>query len=536
MSATQTKRLIFLTSGRSDAAPPERALFEAARKAGVTAAVGESSHFAAEIGAEGESDILAVLYEINEEAGTDELRRAVAHATSTWSGVPVIAYHPYEQRRENFNRHDHQTSTRLLKYLGFRAVIDAPEQLPQTLREIEEQRAAAQASSASSANNADDAAMPIERGEALLNLVRLPEKISAAHLRTAFEIVAALHYASDQKQAAQAALNGFARLIRADAWAIYHQSEEKGENEVLELLAAIGGGAAATGASHAPHEGRGKTCASGNLASVSPPPPPAPAMSVVAREAIETTESVRKTVAHRHLMAVPLMYGERLCGVIEAERITPAKPFKKADAALLTSLGVPLACALTNAGRIVKAEHLSVTDDLTKLHNARYLRQFLTGEIKRARRYNSPVAVIFLDLDDFKRINDVHGHLTGSHILTELAAVVARSVRDTDVVARYGGDEFVVVLPQSKAEQAVFVAERMREKIAHASFTGGRGLHLRVTASFGVAAFPQTALSPQQLIGAADQAMYQAKAAAKNCVRLAPEISADNLEENAFPA
>ncbi|HVG39885.1 MAG TPA: GGDEF domain-containing protein, partial [Pyrinomonadaceae bacterium] len=135
-----------------------------------------------------------------------------------------------------------------------------------------------------------------------------------------------------------------------------------------------------------------------------------------------------------------------------------------------------------------------------------------------------------------KRVNDVHGHLTGSHVLSELATVVLRSVRDTDVVTRYGGDEFVVVLPQSKAEQAVFVAERMREKIATRTFTGGRGLQLRVTASFGVAAFPQNALSPQQLIGCADAAMYQAKAATKNCVRLAPDVSHENFAENALPA
>ena len=96
--------------------------------------------------------------------------------------------------------------------------------------------------------------------------------------------------------------------------------------------------------------------------------------------------------------------------------------------------------------RISEAERLSQTDDLTKLHNARYLRQFLLNEIRRARRYGSSVAALFLDLDDFKRVNDAHGHLAGSHVLMEMAAVILSSIRDTDAVARYGGDEFVIVL------------------------------------------------------------------------------------------
>jgi diguanylate cyclase (GGDEF)-like protein len=169
--------------------------------------------------------------------------------------------------------------------------------------------------------------------------------------------------------------------------------------------------------------------------------------------------------------------------------------------------------------RIGEAERLSQTDDLTKLHNARYLRQFLLNEIRRARRYGSSVAALFLDLDNFKRVNDAHGHLAGSHVLMEMAAVILSSIRDTDAVARYGGDEFVIVLPDTGIELAGTVAERIREKIGGHHFTGGRNLKLSLTASFGVAVFPEHASSPQQLIARADTAMYEAKAANKNCVR-----------------
>jgi diguanylate cyclase (GGDEF)-like protein len=138
-----------------------------------------------------------------------------------------------------------------------------------------------------------------------------------------------------------------------------------------------------------------------------------------------------------------------------------------------------------------------------------------------------------LDLDDFKRINDVHGHLVGSHVLMEMASVILSSIRDTDAVARYGGDEFVIVLPDTGIELAGSVAERIREMITRFHFNGGRRLDLRLTASFGVASFPEHASSPQQLIACADTAMYEAKAAHKNCVRFATDLAerARNPEE-----
>jgi diguanylate cyclase (GGDEF)-like protein len=250
--------------------------------------------------------------------------------------------------------------------------------------------------------------------------------------------------------------------------------------------------------------------------------------SRAARAAALSAETARRKEGERRVVAVPLVSGERMLGVLEAVREGErARPFSNGDASLLSALALPLSAALSNSARVAEAERLSQTDDLTKLHNARYLRQYLVTELKRARRYGSPVTAFFLDLDDFKQVNDRHGHLVGSHVLMEMAAVVLSSVRDTDVVARYGGDEFVVVLPETGLDQGLYVAERVRERIAGHEFTGGRSLRLSLTASFGVASFPAHAHSPQQLIARADTAMYEAKAARKNCVRFAAEAVQD---------
>jgi diguanylate cyclase (GGDEF)-like protein len=232
---------------------------------------------------------------------------------------------------------------------------------------------------------------------------------------------------------------------------------------------------------------------------------------------------IRKKEKGNHVLAIPLICGDRILGVLEGSRANAS--YRRSEVELLDALSLPLASALANAVRIAEAERLSQTDDLTKLHNARYMRQFLLNEIRRARRYGSSVAALFLDLDDFKKVNDRHGHLVGSHVLMEVAAAILLSVRDTDAVARYGGDEFVIVLPDTGTELAGVVAERIRSKISKYQFTGGKRLQLSLTASFGVATFPLHASSPQQLVACADTAMYEAKAANKNCIRFAAAVS-----------
>lgn len=191
---------------------------------------------------------------------------------------------------------------------------------------------------------------------------------------------------------------------------------------------------------------------------------------------------------------------------------------------MLTALSLvlePAAVALDNALHVQRAEALSVTDDLTQLYNSRYLSQVLRREAKRASRSGQPLSLLFIDLDGFKGINDMHGHLYGSRALVEAASVIRDSARETDIVARFGGDEFAVVLPDTGSDGAMAVGDRVRERIAEHVFLAAEGINYRLTASAGVATLPDIAATVDELLQAADDAMYWVKAHGKDGIQLA---------------
>jgi diguanylate cyclase (GGDEF)-like protein len=221
------------------------------------------------------------------------------------------------------------------------------------------------------------------------------------------------------------------------------------------------------------------------------------------------------------VLCLPLVVEGQAVGVVQAFRNPESGLFDPLDEQMLRELSRVAAAALNNAVQFARTERLYMQDDLTRLYNSRYLRQFLGNEIKRARRYHSRVSVAFIDLDGFKQVNDRYGHLVGSETLKEVANLLADAVRETDVVARYGGDEFMIVLPETCAEKALATAERIRLRLAEHLFTGRSGQPFRLTASFGIAAYPDHAQLAADLIEKADLAMYQAKARNKNNVKLA---------------
>jgi diguanylate cyclase (GGDEF)-like protein len=230
------------------------------------------------------------------------------------------------------------------------------------------------------------------------------------------------------------------------------------------------------------------------------------------------------------VIAFPLSCrGRRVGAVIGLDRAASTRAPQLTPAVLraVRVLLEPAAVALDNALQLKRAEALSVTDDLTGLYNSRYLNLVLRRETKRASRSGRPLSLLFIDLDGFKTINDSHGHLYGSRALVEAAAVIRQSARETDVVARFGGDEFALVLPDTGGEGAYAVGERIRERIAAFQFLAGDGLNIHLTASLGVATLPDAANSVEELVQAADMAMYHVKETGKNGIHVA-SASADN--------
>jgi diguanylate cyclase (GGDEF)-like protein len=445
---------------------------------------------------------LAVLYEVFPGADVTDLHVAIEHAAAMWPEVPTVACRHHIRGAASLNLRVFDGAT--LKRIGFHAIADKAAQLPALLRQIEERGTTGELRLPESVRNVPET-----------TCFALPKSLRSSDLRSAFELASTLHFATDQRSAAQAVITGLANLVKADRWTIY-LTVESGTTNVVGLEALVVRRMGADQPLVADDDWRQALLGDAVL--------PGGSESKAAREALTRLVPIRRTEAGKRVIALPLISGERVIAVLEAIREEAgAGSFRKSDAGLLEALAAPIGAALANSARIADAERLSQTDDLTKLHNARYLRQYLSNEIRRARRYGSSVSALFFDLDDFKRVNDAHGHLVGSHVLMEMAAVILSSVRDTDSVARYGGDEFVVILPETGLEPAALVADRIRATIERHPFTGGRRLRLMLTASFGVAVFPQHASSPQQLVASADSAMYEAKAASKNCVRFSHE-------------
>jgi diguanylate cyclase (GGDEF)-like protein len=223
-------------------------------------------------------------------------------------------------------------------------------------------------------------------------------------------------------------------------------------------------------------------------------------------------------------MALPLRGRERVIGALVGldRGVSSAAPEPGARlSAALESILAPAGFALDTSLLLRRTEALSVTDDLTRLYNARYLNVALRRESRLAVRNSRPLSLLFIDLDGFKSINDSHGHLAGSRALVEAGAVIRGSARETDIVARFGGDEFALILPDTGAPGALAVAERIRERIARFRFLADDGLDIHLTASVGVATLPDVAVAADELVQAADAAMYRVKDRGKNGIQAA---------------
>ncbi|MCB1050580.1 MAG: sensor domain-containing diguanylate cyclase [Acidobacteria bacterium] len=217
-----------------------------------------------------------------------------------------------------------------------------------------------------------------------------------------------------------------------------------------------------------------------------------------------------------NILAAPLISRGRTIGVIEMLNRRGQKGFSGIDLELVTIFVNPVAVAIENAYLFQKTELLTIQDDLTKLYNARHLSNCFDFELQRAKRLKQPLSVLFLDLDGFKGVNDRFGHLQGSRSLIEVAEIIKQAARETDIVGRYGGDEFMVILPATGTGGAFAVAERIRENVEKYQPRGHK-----LSASIGIASFPDHSAEKERLFALADKAMYWVKEHGKNGIAVA---------------
>jgi diguanylate cyclase (GGDEF)-like protein len=222
----------------------------------------------------------------------------------------------------------------------------------------------------------------------------------------------------------------------------------------------------------------------------------------------------------RSIICVPLRSKLRVLGVIQLVNVDMSQ-FTEQEVFFLQSLCDYAAISIENARWVEKIQELTITDDCTGLYNARHLYKTLDTEVYRSSRFGYEFSVLFIDLDHFKSVNDTHGHLIGSKLLAEIGYLVKAQLRLIDFAFRYGGDEFVILLPQTGKDQALVVAKRLRDAMRASSFCREENLNLNVRASIGLATYPHDARTAHDIIRQADEMMYIVKNSTRDNIGIA---------------
>ena len=219
------------------------------------------------------------------------------------------------------------------------------------------------------------------------------------------------------------------------------------------------------------------------------------------------------------LAVIPLIYDEDHIGLLFlASRSGKEKSADFDFAALLTLVGNHVSLIIDKIRLFQETKRLSITDGLTGLYNSRYFYKQLDIEIARTNRYGNSFSLILFDIDNFKRLNDTYGHQAGDDVLHELARLLRDASRETDIVVRYGGEEFIIILPNTSEEDTIYLADRIRTTVGRNAFRLNHAESIHITLSGGIASYPQNAYDTKSLLNAADTALYSAKASGKNMI------------------
>jgi diguanylate cyclase (GGDEF)-like protein len=230
------------------------------------------------------------------------------------------------------------------------------------------------------------------------------------------------------------------------------------------------------------------------------------------------------------LMCIPLTTTSRKYGLILVEH-TINDAFDEENVRFLRIIAQQVGIVMENAELYYKMKELARKDGLTGIYNRQYFQERLEAELSQAKKDNCPLSLVIIDIDHFKKFNDMYGHIFGDKVLASVAGVIASNLRKSDVMARYGGEEFIILLPRTNLAEAYEKVEDLR-KLLSRHVIDDNLISVSVTASFGISSFDECAFNEIDLIRTADDALYEAKAAGRNCVMTARRLLESNIMHN----
>ncbi|MFY9558196.1 MAG: diguanylate cyclase [Blastocatellia bacterium] len=348
--------------------------------------------------------------------------------------------------------------------------------------------------------------------DAQTEIERLTDQLESRRrsIGQSYEFFRGLASALDSQRVYHSLLEKFSELMKAERSSLMVLNEETSE---LALEAALGADPVDAGPIHLK---MGESVAGAVLASGDP---------LVVRDADTDTRIPRHRPGRyktKSFICYPITLGTRKVGVINLTERTGGVPYENDDLLTLEMMAPHLALIIDRTEWAKKAEtfqQMSLTDPLTSLPNRRYLQDRLFEEVERSKRYHTPLSFMIIDVDRFKSYNDIYGHTNADRVLVKTAQLLRGSIRAIDMSARFAGDEFCIVLPETELGDAARIAERLRKSVSEAEYRTEQGETMgAVTISTGISSFSASRQSPLTIMETADRALYQAKTRGRNCV------------------
>jgi diguanylate cyclase (GGDEF)-like protein len=291
------------------------------------------------------------------------------------------------------------------------------------------------------------------------------------------------------------------QLVDADNWSLLLKDQETGE---LSFEIAVGiDNNAIKGVRLAPGEGiAGQVAETGE---------PVYQQNVKDDPRFNDNIDQRTGFTTRSIVCIPLTIHGKVLGVIEIINVADMELFKAKDLPILIILADYAAIAIENSQYFARIQRMSVTDEYTGFYNVRYLHHILDELIMKADKDDTKIAVVFGDIDNFKDVVDEYGHLLGSQVLKEIAVTISRCLTEKDILVKYGGDEYVIILPDRNKLEALDLAETILQSLRESTYLKSRPDPVKITASFGIAVYPDDAHTKKDLLLLADNSMYEVK-------------------------